>query len=271
MPVPFELVTATSTVPAACGGGVTVTVVGSTATRLAAGTPPNVTALAPVKPAPLMVTLPPPPRKPVPGLTDSTVGFWAKIHAAPTPSWSPLPADSAVLPSAESATGEPCDGISPTQSVPTSLLPCCVQVATGLTEEPVVLRVNTHAAPMKPLSDVPPTMAVLPSPDSATDEPWPIRGPAPPVPTSFACCTHSTTLPPSVKTVLRANTQAAPFSLLSESPPTMAVLPSPDSATEVPCPAVPTALLPMSFGPCTHATVPGVRANTHAAPMPLLS
>src|ERR1035441_5800654 len=33
-------------------------------------------------------------------------------------------------------------------------------------------RVNTHAAPAPPLSPGPPRMAVFPSPDSATEEPW---------------------------------------------------------------------------------------------------
>ena len=47
--------------------------------------------------------------------------------------------------------------------MPTSLAPCWVQTPP--------LRVNTHAAPVLELSPHPPTMAVLPSPDSATEEP----------------------------------------------------------------------------------------------------
>src|ERR1700750_2138218 len=37
---------------------------------------------------------------------------------------------------------------------------------------------------------------------------------------------------------------------LSRGPPTMAVLPLADSATEAPCSAFPTAPVPTSFGPC---------------------
>ena len=48
----------------------------------------------------------------------------------------------------------------PTARVPTSLGPCWVQV---LPE-----RVNTHTAPLEPLSPRPPTRAVFPSDDSAT-------------------------------------------------------------------------------------------------------
>src|SRR5271169_7188094 len=46
-------------------------------------------------------------------------------------------------------------------------------------------------------------------------------------------------------------THAAPaFELLSVGPPTMAVLPSADTATERPWLASPTAPVPTSFGPC---------------------
>jgi hypothetical protein len=81
-----------------------------------------------------------------------------------------------------------------------------------------LLRVKTHAAPV-PSSSTPPTMAVLPSADSATDVP------AAPVPTSLLPCWFQA--PP-----LRVKTHAAPAPELSTKPPTMAVLPSPDSATE---------------------------------------
>src|SRR5262249_6530339 len=56
-----------------------------------------------------------------------------------------------------------------------------------------------YAAPTAWLSRFPPTVAVLPSADNATEWPWP---PPPPVPTSFACCVQSTPL--------RVNTHAAP-------------------------------------------------------------
>jgi len=69
------------------------------------------------------------------------------------------------------------------------LPPCCVQVPP--------LRVNTHAAPAGPttgdrsrsalLGPGPPTIAVLPSADSATDMPW-LLLPSAPVPTSFGRC-----------------------------------------------------------------------------------
>jgi hypothetical protein len=58
-------------------------------------------------------------------------------------------------------------------------------------------------------------------------------------------------LPCWVRTVpLRVQTQTAPMPELSTLPPTMAVLPSADSATEMPCSAFPTAAVPTSFGPC---------------------
>src|SRR6516225_9793657 len=140
----------------------------------------------------------------------------------------------AVLPSPDSATEEPCWAF-PTAPLPTSLFPCWLHTPP--------LRVNTHAAPTAPavvkqpageaLSHGPPTMAVLPSPDSATETPWSTsEGPTAPVPTSlFPCWVHT---PP-----LRVNTHTAPALPLSYGPPTMAVLPSPDSATERPCPTCP--------------------------------
>src|SRR5262245_56159327 len=73
--------------------------------------------------------------------------------------------------------------------LPTSVPPSCVQVPP--------LRVNTHAAPAGPTTDDrsrsallgpgPPTIAVLPSADSATDMPWLVL-PTAPVPTSFGRC-----------------------------------------------------------------------------------
>jgi len=88
----------------------------------------------------------------------------------------------------------------------------------------------------------PPTMAVLPSSDSATEMPW-AAFPTAPVPASLLRCWVQTPL-------LRVKTHAAPLSTLSADPPTMAVLPSAESATETPCLAFPTAPLPTSFLPC---------------------
>src|SRR5271165_3576566 len=163
----------------------------------------------------------------------------------------------AELPSADSATDMPWRPLS-AAPVLISLLPCCVQTP--------ALRVNTHAAPAAPrpngtdparaLSLGPPTMAVLPSADSATDMPWRAL-PTAPVPTSFLpCCVQ--TLP------LRVNTHAAS----ARHPPTMAVLPSADSATDAPWdhnPPPHSAVAPTSFLPCCVQTRPR-RVNTHAAP-----
>ena len=91
-------------------------------------------------------------------------------------------------------------------------------------------RTKTHAAPMPSCRRGPPTIAVLPSADSATEKPWPAF-PTAPVPTSFDPCWVQT--PP-----LRVKTHAAPAFELSSGPPTIAVLPSADSATEKPWPGV---------------------------------
>src|SRR5262245_38962170 len=140
-----------------------------------------------------------------------------------------------MLPSAESAT-EGADF--PTAPAPTSFLSCCIQTSP--------LRVNTHAAPIVLLSLGPPTMAVLPSPERATDAPWDHKPPpySLVVPTSLPPCCLQT--PP-----LRVNTHAAPVgptrggrsrsALLGPGPPTMAVLPSADSATDIPWLVLPTA------------------------------
>jgi hypothetical protein len=92
----------------------------------------------------------------------------------------------------------------------------------------------------------PPTMAVLPSPGSATDVPCALLSTAS-VPTSL--------LPRWVHTPpLRVKTHAAPITtegpLLSLGPPTIAALPSPDSATDEPCWARPIAPVPTSLLPC---------------------
>jgi hypothetical protein len=69
-------------------------------------------------------------------------------------------------------------------------------------------------------------MAVLPSPDSATDQPW-FAAPTAPVPTSLLPCWVQTPR-------LRVKTHADPVFALSSGPPTMAVLPSADSETDLP-------------------------------------
>src|SRR6516165_3977745 len=158
----------------------------------------------------------------------------------------------AVLPSSDNATEEPWTAL-PTAPVPTSLLPCWLQTPP--------LRVNTHAAPARELSPGPPTTAVSPSSDSATDQPC--AAPTAPVPTSLLPCWVQT--PP-----LRVKTQAAPACELSPGPPTMAVVPSPDSATERPCWALPTAPMPTSLLPCWLQTPLALRVKTQAAPAPEL-
>src|SRR6516164_5021999 len=144
----------------------------------------------------------------------------------------------AVLPSAENATDMPCRAL-PTAPVPTSLAPCWVQM--------LPLRLNIQAASARQ----PPTIAVLPSADNATDIPWPAdiggsRWRSTPVPTNLLpCCVQA---PP-----LRVNTHAAPIVLSSLGPPTRTVLPSPDSPTDAPCDHNPppfSPVLPTSLSPC---------------------
>src|SRR5450759_1214339 len=106
-------------------------------------------------------------------------------------------------------------------------------------------RSNTHKwlLRMVPLTPAkPPTNAVLPSPDSATPSPksrrrdWStgtILGP---------CCFQT---PP-----VRVKHQAAPIPPLSSTPVINTVLPSPDTATFIPCCADPMAPEPTSLGPC---------------------
>src|ERR1035441_6283492 len=103
-------------------------------------------------------------------------------HAAPTLPLSPSPPTRAVLPSPDTDTEMPCLmpclGF-PTAPVPTSLLPCWVHTPPE--------RVKTHVAPVPPLSESPPTRAVLPSAD--TDSAPPCSAfPIAPVPTSFPPC-----------------------------------------------------------------------------------
>src|SRR5262245_35333730 len=163
-----------------------------------------------------------------------------------------------MLPSADSATDVPRR---PTALLLTSLLPCCVQTPP--------LRVNTHAAPGAPrpkgrdrshgLSPGPPTMAVLPSADNATDMPWRALPTASAATSFLPCCVQ---IPPR-----RVNTHAAPVLLLSDQPPTRAVLPSAESATDMPRRGFPTALLPTSFLP-SWLQAPPLLVNTHFGPPP---
>src|SRR5579862_1402553 len=111
-----------------------------------------------------------------------------------------------VFPSADIAREVPSATPVHPGSVPTSLLPCCVQTLSA--------RVNTHTAPLPLLSLDPPSIKVLPSAERVTEVPcreevFPPRGPPPaPVPTSLIpCCIQ----PLSVK----VNTHTAPALLLS--------------------------------------------------------
>ena len=72
--MPPGVVTATSTVPAAWAGVIAVMVVALTTVKLVAAVPPNVTAVAPVRLVPVMVTLVPPSVVPLAGVIDVTVG-----------------------------------------------------------------------------------------------------------------------------------------------------------------------------------------------------
>src|SRR5260370_25888712 len=112
----------------------------------------------------------------------------------------------------------------------------------------------THAAPIELSSSNPPAIAVFPSLESETEKPCCVGFTAP-VPTSLAPCWVHT--PPE-----RVYTHAAPAELLSTAPPTTAVFPSPESATESPCSA-PTAPVPTSLAPCCVHTPPH-RVYTHA-------
>src|SRR5262245_20790420 len=159
-------------------------------------------------------------------LRQSPLKSWARAgraintQVAPTPKLSNDPPMTAVL--QVSATEEPWVA-APTAPLPTSLFPCWAHTPLAL--------VNTHAAPRLLLSLGPPTMAVLPSPDSPTK--LPCRAfPTALLPTSLRSCDQPS--PP-----LLIHTHAAPAPLLSSGPPTIAVLPGPDRATEKPCRARP--------------------------------
>jgi hypothetical protein len=72
--VPPGVVTVTSTVPAACAGAVAVIDVSLLTVKVVAAVAPKLTALAPVKPVPVMVTLFPPAVDPLLGFTFVTAG-----------------------------------------------------------------------------------------------------------------------------------------------------------------------------------------------------
>src|SRR5262245_53587395 len=159
---------------------------------------------------------------------------------------SPNPATTAVFPSADTATEFPWLE-APAAPVPTSFVPCWVHTPP--------LRVHTHAAPLKLLSPSPPTIAVFPSADTATENPC-RAAPTAPAPTSLVPCWLHT--PP-----LRVHTHAAPLSRPSPTPPTTAVFPSADTATEPPWREAPSAPVPTSLVPCWLHTPP-LRVHTHA-------
>ncbi len=73
--VPLGVMTVTSTVPAAPAGDVAVTEVGETTEYVVAPVAPKSTALAALKPVPVMVTEVPPATGPAIGLTAVTVGL----------------------------------------------------------------------------------------------------------------------------------------------------------------------------------------------------
>ena len=77
--VPLGVVTKTLAVPAAWAGVVAVMVVELTKAKVAALTPPMVTAVAPVKSAPVMVMLVPPAVEPLVGEILITVGATAAV------------------------------------------------------------------------------------------------------------------------------------------------------------------------------------------------
>ena len=170
-------------------------------------------------------------------------------HAAPTPPLSERPPINAVFPSPDSATLQPNSPL-PIAPEPVSLEPCWVQV------EPE--RVNTHAAPTRPLSPGPPINAVFPSPDSATLEPKSAL-PLAPDPVSLEPCWVQ--VEPE-----RVKTHAAPARSLSTGSPINAVFPSPDSATLQPNRPLPLPPDPVSLEPCWVQVEPE-RVYTHAAPV----
>ena len=78
--VPPGVVTVTSVTPAAPGGATTVIWLSETTVKLVAATVPNWTAVAPVKPEPVMVTAVPPAVEPDGGLTPLTTGAGTQVN-----------------------------------------------------------------------------------------------------------------------------------------------------------------------------------------------
>ena len=72
--VPFGVVTATGTGPAACAGVVAEIAVSESTVNDVAAVPPNDTPVAPVNPVPVIVTAVPPLTGPVNGATNTTTG-----------------------------------------------------------------------------------------------------------------------------------------------------------------------------------------------------
>jgi hypothetical protein len=78
--VPFEVVTVTSVLPADPDGDVAVIEVAERTLTEVALAEPNLTAEAPRKPVPVMVTGVPPANGPTPGLTAVTVGAAPNVN-----------------------------------------------------------------------------------------------------------------------------------------------------------------------------------------------
>src|SRR5580658_6986345 len=174
-------------------------------------------------------------------------------HTAPTPELSPLPPNKAVAPSPDNATVMPSVAV-PTAPVPTSFNPCWVQA--------VPERVNTHAAPTEALSYGPPIKAVSPSDDRLTELPCAAL-PIAPLPTNLGPCWLQTA-------PARTNTQDAPAPEASPYPPSSAVLPSADKATDAPTNSSPLRPVGSNLEPCCDQT-PAERVKTQAAPIVELS
>src|SRR5437773_425117 len=109
-----------------------------------------------------------------------------------------------------------------TKPEPTSLDPCTLQLSP--------FRLQTQAAPIPLSAFFPPMMAVLPSAEMATEAPCWLAGPESEPTSGPACCVQR---PPFFVQI-----HAAPALLLLLTPPTIAVLPSAETATLLPCSAV---------------------------------
>src|SRR6185369_4368499 len=120
-------------------------------------------------------------------------------------------------------------------------------------------RMKIHAAPAKPLSSNPPTMAVLPSAERETEEPCCAAPTAPDPIRRSPCCDQ---IPP-----LLVQTQVAPSPPL---PPTNAVSPSAARETELPTSASPTLPDAVSLPDC-WSQIPAFRVQPQTAPVLLVS